>query len=105
MSNKNTAKNVIAFVSFVIVVISFFFLIKSGDYKNFIIFLLVAFSFSLGYFMRRGNNILKDSYEPPKEQKEITEVLSDKKMPQEFIDEQERYKKLSLQNKPEEVKQ
>lgn len=101
---KNTLNYIISFLAFLVIVISFFFLIKGGDYKNFIVFALASSSFFLGYFIRRRNdNLEKDNLETKKEEKnEIPLLQESKKIPQEFIDEQERFKKLFSENKEKE---
>lgn len=99
MSNK--VNYLISFVSFVIISISFFLLIKGGDYKNYIIFILAAFSFILGYFIRKRNDSFPDEDIPENVLKK-QEILSidQTKVPQEFLIEQERFKKL-----PNEIKE
>lgn len=106
MSNK--INYIISFVAFVIIFISFFFLVESGDYKNFVIFALAASSFFFGYFIKRkDDDVNKESLagqqENKKEKGEDLEIPSSKKIPQEFIDEQERYKKLSSEIREKEV--
>ena len=102
-NTKNTVNHIVSLISFLIVLISFFFLIKSGEYRNFIIFALAASSFLLGYFIRRRHDDIggEDSGGEDEEIKEVPVPLVVKKVPQEFLDEQERYEKLSSENKGE----
>lgn len=116
---NNTRNHVISFFSFVIIVISFFFLVRSGDYKNFIIFILAAFSFTLGYFIKKRhvgfeseNPLTEEITSEEMEQRakgfdlgvRTQEIPDIKKIPQEFLDEQKRYEKLVLPENKEENK-
>ena len=103
-NTKNTLSYIISFFFFIIMFISFFLLIKNGGYENYTIFVLVASSFLFGYSIRKRNDNIEEENlgEDEEEKKEAAILLGIKKVPQEFLDEQERYKKLSLENKGEE---
>lgn len=123
MADRNNARNhVISIFSFVIIVISFFFLVRSGDYKNFIIFILAAFSFVLGYFVKKRHESFEKINQTTEETEGITseemhqravgfdlgvkiqEVQKIEKIPQEFLDENKRSEKLSFPENPEQNK-
>ena len=95
VNSRSILNYVMSFIFFLIVFVSFFLLIKSGVYRNFIVFVLAASSFLLGYFIRRRN----DNVEEINPKSKDAEIPATKKIPQEFLDEQKRYEKLSSGNK------
>ena len=97
VNTKNTVNPIILFFFFVVVAFSFYSLIKGSRYNNLIIFVLAVSSFLLGYLIRKKNDNVGGSN--PENISTRDEIPKSKKIPQEFLDEQEKFGKLSLEDK------
>ena len=86
---KNTKNNLKLGILFIIIGISVIFLVRNGEYKNILILVLTIASIYFGFSLKQKREKGKEPIMKPLQQKPQQNI------PQEFKDQQDKFKKLS----------
>lgn len=95
---KNTRNNLKLGILFVIIVVSFIFLVRGVEYKNIFILILIIASIYLGFSLKQKREKEKEPIAKPLQQKPQQSI------PKEFKDHQDKFQRLSSSKSLKEIK-